>query len=193
MRRSMPCHPLLLWHERLLLDGKRGLRTCAQKYNKNILLKQSINCFLNSLFLFCFSCSPAASRYLTKSRWPSCAASIRGVEQPNSMSAPALMRKSATSKKPPQHARVKAVSWVSSVCALMFAPGQQKNESQEMMTAWLQEFTCKNVARSGFFKNPLSSKKRITEELMAWKESNLFRPVCSKVSFLKCKKKTFLP
>lgn len=67
-------------------------------------------------------CLPAASKYLTNSKWPSWAASIKGVEHPSSISAPALIRKSATSRKPPQQARVKAVSWVSSVCALIFAP-----------------------------------------------------------------------
>lgn len=71
---------------------------------------------------------PAASKYFTSSRWPSWAASIKGVEQPSSISAPALIRKSATSEKPPQHARVRAVSCVSSVCALIFAPGEQKSE-----------------------------------------------------------------
>lgn len=67
-------------------------------------------------------CLPAANKYLTNSKWPSWAASIKGVEHPSSISAPALIRKSATSRKPPQQARVKAVSWVSSVCALIFAP-----------------------------------------------------------------------
>ncbi|KAK2185310.1 hypothetical protein NP493_240g01065 [Ridgeia piscesae] len=61
-------------------------------------------------------------RYLTSSRCPSCDASIRGVLQPSSRSASALMRKSATSRKPPQHARVSADSCVSSVWALMSAP-----------------------------------------------------------------------
>ena len=47
---------------------------------------------------------------------------MSGVDAPSSMSAPALMRKSATSRNPPQQARVSAVSWVSSVWALMSAP-----------------------------------------------------------------------
>ena len=51
-----------------------------------------------------------------------CAASIKGVDAPSSISAPALIKKSATSKKPPQQARVRAVSWVSSVWALISAP-----------------------------------------------------------------------
>jgi hypothetical protein len=41
------------------------------------------------------------------------------------MSAPALIKKSATSVNPPQHAKVRAVSWVSSVWALILAPAIQ--------------------------------------------------------------------
>jgi hypothetical protein len=52
---------------------------------------------------------------------------MRGVEAPNSISAPAFIKKSATSVNPPQHAKVRAVSWVSSVCALMLAPAIQYN------------------------------------------------------------------
>jgi hypothetical protein len=59
--------------------------------------------------------------------WPSWAASIRGVDAPNSISAPAFIKKSATSVNPPQHAKVRAVSWVSSVCALMLASAIQYN------------------------------------------------------------------
>lgn len=53
---------------------------------------------------------------------------MRGVEQPSSMSAPALIRKSATSEKPPQQAKVRAVSWVSSVWAFIFAPESTTKE-----------------------------------------------------------------
>lgn len=48
------------------------------------------------------------------------------MEQPSSISAPALIRKSATSENPPQQAKVRAVSWVSSVWAFIFAPGENK-------------------------------------------------------------------
>lgn len=65
------------------------------------------------------------THYLTSSKWPSCAASISGVDAPNSSSAPFFIRKSATSRKPPQHANVNAVSWVSSVWAFIFAPNRK--------------------------------------------------------------------
>ena len=86
------------------------------------------------------SAVPAASRYFTSSRCPSCAASISGVEQPSSMSAPALIRKSATSRKPPQQASVRAVSCVSSVWALMLAPATSQHRRDQshshLFTVW---------------------------------------------------------
>lgn len=69
---------------------------------------------------------PDLRRYFTSSKCPSCAASMSGVLQPNSISAPALIRKSATSKNPPQHANVRLVSCVSSVCAFMSASLQNQ-------------------------------------------------------------------
>lgn len=104
-----------------------------------------------------FFCIPAANRYLTNSKWPSCAASIKGVEQPSSISAPALMRKSATSKKPPQQARVKAVSWVSSVWALMLAPEQHDQK-------WKGQWSSENRLSYQQLPHYLTDMKRETEE-----------------------------
>lgn len=122
MRRSVRCHLSLWWHEHLPLQLKKKWRVVS--FTRKHCQSQSLLFILQSHFHL-----PAASRYFTSSKWPSCAASIRGVEQPSSMSAPALMRKSATSKKPPQHARVRAVSCVSSVWALMLAPTPQEANS----------------------------------------------------------------
>ena len=72
---------------------------------------------------------PLQSKNLTRSTWPSWAASMRGVEHPSSMSAPTSIRNLATSRKPPQQANVRAVSWVSSVWALMFAPVQSAGQT----------------------------------------------------------------
>lgn len=48
------------------------------------------------------------------------------------MSAPAFMRKSATSENPPQQAKVRAVSCVSSVCAFILAPMTQIKQEQKL-------------------------------------------------------------
>ena len=96
---------------------------CIGKFTYMLLIKVSPSSksvqFLNYL--------PLLRRNLTSSTWPSWAASMSGVEQPSSMSAPTSMRNLATSKKPPQQARVRAVSWVSSVWASMFAPAETKH------------------------------------------------------------------
>ena len=68
---------------------------------------------------------PCWRRNFTSSSCPSCAASIKGVEQPVSRSAPALTKSSAHSKNPPQQANVRAVSCVSSVLALTLASEQE--------------------------------------------------------------------
>ena len=48
-----------------------------------------------------------------------------GVEAPSSISAPWSIRYWATSRNPPQHANVSAVSWVSSVWAFILAPDKE--------------------------------------------------------------------
>lgn len=93
--------------------------------------------------------SPCLRRNLTTSTWPSWAASMSGVLAPNSQLAPALMRRLATSKKPPQHASVKAVSPVSSVCAFTSASTKAVRIKMQFDSAFSlpQTFSYHNWAR----------------------------------------------